>query len=34
LNFIIVSDFKWLILSFAFPWAVALAIYSRERSDS
>jgi hypothetical protein len=34
LNFVIASDFKWLILSFSLPWAVALAMYSRERSDS
>jgi hypothetical protein len=34
LNFVIASDFKWLILSFTLPWAVALAIYSRQRNDT
>lgn len=29
-NFIIASDFKWLILSFVIPWASALALYWRE----
>ena len=31
-NFIIGSDFKWLILSFALPWTLALALYWLERS--
>ena len=30
-NFIIASDFKWLILSFVIPWAFALALYWHER---
>lgn len=29
-NFAIASDFKWLILSFTLPWALALALYRRE----
>lgn len=33
-NFIIASDFKWLILSFALPWTVALGLYWIERSDA
>ena len=33
-NFIIGSDFKWLIVSFALPWTLALALYWLERSDS
>ena len=33
-NFVIASDFRWLILSFALPWAVALALYRIERSDA
>ena len=33
-NFIIASDFKWLILSFALPWALALWLYSSERRGS
>ena len=33
-NFIIASDFKWLILSFTLPWATALALYWLEQSDS
>lgn len=33
-NFIIASDFKWLILFFIVPWALALALYWSERSDS
>ena len=33
-NFVIASDFRWLILSFALPWAVALALYWTERSDA
>ena len=33
-NFIIGSDFKWLLLSFALIWALALALYWVERSDS
>ena len=31
-NFIIGSDFKWLLLSFVIPWALALALYRIERS--
>ncbi|RYG08777.1 MAG: hypothetical protein EOO07_25045 [Chitinophagaceae bacterium] len=27
INFIIGSEFKWLILSFNFPWAIALILY-------
>ena len=30
-NFIIASDFKWLILAFALPWIIALWLYSAER---
>ncbi|NMM06329.1 hypothetical protein [Polaromonas sp.] len=33
-NFIIASDFKWLLLSFVLPWALALALYWIEGSDS
>lgn len=33
-NFIIASDFKWLILSFVLPWALALGLYRMERSDA
>ena len=33
-NFMIASDFKWLILSFVLPWALALWFYWRERGDS
>ena len=29
-NFIIDSDFKWVILLFAMPWAAALVLYRRE----
>ncbi len=32
-NFVIASDFKWLILSFVIPWAIALILYWSERSD-
>ena len=32
-NFLIDSDFKWLILSFAFPWVIALGLYWTERCD-
>ena len=31
-NLIIASDFRWLILSFVVPWALALALYRSERS--
>lgn len=31
-NFIINSEFKWLILAFALPWALALALYWIEGS--
>ena len=31
-NFIIGSDFKWLLLSFVILWALALALYRIERS--
>ena len=30
-NLMIASDFRWLILSFVVPWALALALYSSER---
>ena len=33
-NFIIASDFKWLILSFSLVWPVALVLYCLERPDS
>ena len=33
-NFIIESDFRWLILTFILPWVLALALYRSERSDS
>ena len=33
-NFVIASDFKWLILSFALPWAVALVLHRIERSHA
>ena len=33
-NFIIASDFKWLILSFFLVWTLALALYGLERPDS
>ena len=32
-NFIIGSDFKWLLLSFVIPWALALALYRIERNE-
>lgn len=32
-NFAIASDFRWLIRSFAVPWASALALYWRETSQ-
>ena len=31
-NLLITSDFRWLILSFVVPWALALALYRSERS--
>ena len=31
-NVLIASDFRWLILSFVVPWALALALYRSERS--
>ena len=31
-NWMIASDFRWLILSFVVPWALALALYRSERS--
>ena len=31
-NFIIGSDFKWLLLSFTLPWVLALILYRFERS--
>ncbi len=31
-NFAIASDFRWLILSFASPWVLALGLYWTERS--
>ena len=33
-NVMIASDFKWLILSFVSPWALALGLYRSERGDS
>ena len=33
-NFVIASDFRWLILSFALPWAVALVLHRIERSNA
>ena len=33
-NFMIASDFKWLILSFILPWALALGLYWKERGDT
>ncbi len=33
-NFMIASDFKWLILSFVLPWALALGLYWKERGDA
>lgn len=33
-NFIIDSDFKWLLLSFTLPWVVALALYCFEKGLS
>lgn len=29
-NFVIDSDFKWLLLAFALPWVVSLLLYRRE----
>ena len=31
-NWMIASDFRWLILSFVVPWALALVLYRSERS--
>ena len=33
-NFMIASDFKWLILSFDLPWVLALGLFWKERGDS
>ena len=33
-NFMIDSDFKWLLLLFVFPWMLSLALYRSERVDS
>ena len=33
-NFMIASDFKWLILSFVLPWALALGLYWKERGGT
>ena len=33
-DFIIASDFKWLMLSFLLVWALALVLYCIERPDS
>ncbi|MEC4718092.1 hypothetical protein RY831_02940 [Noviherbaspirillum sp. CPCC 100848] len=33
-NFIIASDFKWLIFIFTLPWVVSLALYAGEADDS
>ncbi|MEP7356360.1 MAG: hypothetical protein ABI847_03920 [Anaerolineales bacterium] len=30
-NFIIASDFKWLLLAFALPWVIALVLYGTEQ---
>lgn len=30
-NFLIDSDFKWLLLAFTAPWLAALSLYSREK---
>lgn len=32
-NFVIASDFRWLLLSFLLPWVMALLLYWSERSD-
>ena len=32
-NLMIASDFRWLILSFVVPWALALTLYRSERSE-
>ena len=33
-NLMIASDFRWLILSFVVPWALALTLYRSERNAS
>lgn len=33
-NFLIQSDFRWLILSFTLPWFIALGLFWKERSKS
>ena len=33
-NFAIASDFRWLLLSFAVPWALALVLYRAEAGGS
>ena len=33
-NFVIASNFKWLILAFVIPWFLALALYWKERRDA
>lgn len=33
-NFVINSDFKWLLLSFTIPWLLALLLYAMEREDA
>lgn len=33
-NLMIASDFKWLILSFVIPWALALTLYWIEGNDA
>ncbi len=30
-NFLIDSDFKWLILAFVLPWVIAMGLYQAER---
>lgn len=33
-NFMIASDFRWLLLAFTLPWAIALVLYGRERAGA
>jgi len=33
-NFIIDSDFKWLLLSFTLPWIASLWLYGQERANA
>lgn len=32
-NFMIASDFRWLLLAFTLPWAIALVLYWREGAN-